>query len=101
MKSLFPVLALALTVPALPVLAGPIETTCNRSDRPAANPVLCSCIQSMANQTLSRADQRKAARFFRDPDLAQEVRMSPTADDNAFWGRYRAFGDAAGQRCAF
>lgn len=100
MKLLFSAVALAITLPMIPVLAGPIEHACNRSDRGAASPVLCSCIQSTANQTLSRADQRKAARFFRDPDLAQEVRMSPSAADNAFWARYRAFGDAAGRRCA-
>ncbi len=100
MKSLFSVVALAVTLPAMPVLAGPIENACNRSDRGAANPVLCSCIQTIANQTLSRADQRKAARFFRDPDRAQEVRMSRSAADNAFWSRYRAFGDSAGHRCA-
>ena len=100
MKSLFSVVALAITLPATPVLAGPIESACNRSDRGAANPVLCSCIQATANQTLSRSDQRKAARFFRDPDRAQDVRMSPSAADNAFWARYRAFGDAAGRHCA-
>lgn len=94
----------AFTAFALPIApavshAGPIENACNRSDRSAANPALCRCVQSVANQTLTRADQRQAARFFRDPQRAQDVRMSSTDRDNAFWGRYRAFGNAAEARC--
>lgn len=53
----------------------------------------------MARQTLTRAEQRRAARFFRDPDEAQRVRMSRSAEDNRFWARYRAFGEAAEASC--
>ncbi|WP_114965471.1 hypothetical protein [Alkalilacustris brevis] len=91
----------AFTLPIAPAVlqAGPIETACNRSDRSAANPALCRCIQSIANQTLTRADQRQAARFFRDPQRAQDARMSRSSRDNEFWARYRAFGTAAEARC--
>lgn len=92
----------ALVAPVAPVVvqAGPIETACNRSDRPQANRALCRCIQQVANQTLTRREQSEAARFFRDPQRAQDVRMSKRAQDNALWARYRAFGTAAERTCS-
>lgn len=81
-------------------LAGPIEAACMSSDRRAANRALCGCIQQAADMTLRGADQRKAARFFRDPDRAQQVRMSKSDSDNEFWARYRSFGAAAETLCA-
>lgn len=91
-----------LVAPIMPssATAGPIETACLRSDRAQATRALCRCIDSVAQRTLTRAEQRRAASFFRDPQLAQDVRMSKSDRDNAFWARYRAFGDAAEQRCA-
>lgn len=92
----------ALVLPLAPaaVQASQIESACNRSDRAAASRPLCRCIQQVANQTLNRSDQRQAARFFRDPDRAQQVRASRDDRDRAFWQRYRAFVTAAEQRCA-
>ncbi|MFT4150698.1 MAG: hypothetical protein QM656_10925 [Paracoccaceae bacterium] len=78
---------------------GAIQSACMRSDR-GASPALCGCIQQVANMTLRGADQRRAAKFFRDPDQAQEVRMSKRDSDNEFWARYKAFGDAAEAYCA-
>lgn len=86
-----------LAVPQVAV-AGPIERACLDTGR--AEGALCGCIQQIADATLTRRDQRKAARFFADPDRAQEVRMSRRADDNAFWERYRRFGDTAELSCA-
>ena len=91
-------LALAVAVPGA-ALAGPIESACNRSDRPAANRALCRCIDDVADRMLTRSEQRRAARFFRDPDEAQRVRASTSARDNEFWDRYRAFGAAAEAMC--
>ena len=99
--SLVAAAVMALTIPMAPLaaVAGPIESACNASSRPAASRALCNCIQQVANQTLTRGDQREAARFFRDPQRAQDVRMSKRDNDNAFWQRYRAFGAAAEARC--
>ncbi len=94
------VLSLGLSTAPTPVTAGPIESACNSSGRSAANRALCRCIQGAADATLTRSDQRRAARFFRDPDQAQQVRMSKSAADSAFWARYRAFGDMAEAYCA-
>jgi hypothetical protein len=99
-------LALSLALPGVVVFsAGPaeakrIERACNASDRRAATPALCACIQRVADQTLTNSDQRKGARFFRDPQRAQEVRKSDTAADDAFWGRWRDFGRSAAQICS-
>lgn len=99
---LLSVALVAVSVPlSAPVaLAGPIERACLNSDRRAANRQVCGCIQQVADMTLRGADQRKAARFFADPDAAQAVRMSKSDRDNAFWDRYKAFGAAAETYCA-
>ena len=89
--------AVVLTTPL--AMAGPIDSACVRTDRGARQPALCSCAQQVANQTLSRSDQRRAAAFFRDPHQAQEVRMSKRDSDNAFWTRYKAFASAAESYC--
>lgn len=91
-------LAVALLAPVT-AIAGPVETACNRSERTQSNRALCRCIDSVARDTLTRSEQRRAARFFTDPDEAQSVRMSPTRQDNEFWARYRAFGAAAERSC--
>ncbi|SDW18772.1 hypothetical protein [Roseicitreum antarcticum] len=80
--------------------AGPIENACNSSERPQAHRALCRCIDSIADMTLTRSEQRQVARFFSDPQRAQDVRMSKTTRDNELWARYRAFGDLAEARCA-
>lgn len=82
---------------ALPALAGPIDQACSST---AGKPRTCACIQSVADQMLTRDDQRLVASFFKDPDRAQEVRTSDTARDESFWKRYRQFGFAAEQRCS-
>lgn len=95
---IFAALAVATLAPAA-ALAGPIETACNRSERTQSNRALCRCIDSVADNTLTRSEQRRAARFFTNPDEAQSVRMSRTQGDNEFWARYRAFGAAAERSC--
>ncbi|WP_242511870.1 hypothetical protein [Rhodobaculum claviforme] len=91
----------AVTMPLAPATleARAIEGACNRSDRAGASRALCACVQQVANQHLTRADQRQAARFFSDPDRAQATRVSRSDRDRAFWQRYRAFADAAEGRC--
>lgn len=80
-------------------VSGPVGSACMEGGRSAANLALCSCIQSVADQTLSNADQRQAARFFDDPDRAQEVRTSDRPSDDALWDRYRDFTSAATASC--
>ena len=93
-------LAVLLAMPMTsPVMAGPIERACMRSDRQAASRSLCRCIQQVADQTLRGGDQRKAAKFFRNPDLAHKTWMSKRDSDDAFWDRYKAFGAASEANC--
>lgn len=80
--------------------AAPIENACNSSERAKGDRGLCNCIQQAADRTLSRSEQRRAARFFSNPDEAQQVRMSKSGSDNEFWKRYRAFGEMAEAFCA-
>lgn len=85
---------------AMPVAAGPISTACLQSDRKARSRVLCGCIQVAANRTLSRAEQRRAVRFYRDPHSAQDIRQSRRPVDQRFWKAYRAYGAEAERLCS-
>lgn len=81
-------------------LAGPIGNACMDSPRAKGDRALCNCIQEAADRTLRRSEQRRAAKFFKNPDEAQKVRMSKSNGDNEFWARYRSFGDMAEAFCA-
>lgn len=93
--------AVALTVSLVASLAhaGPIQNACNRSDRRAANPSICACLQQAADMTLRPSEQRRAAKFFTDPDEAQRVKLSDTYRDDEFWERYRNFSNTAESVC--
>ncbi len=80
-------------------VSGLIASACMGGGRDAANRSLCSCVQQAANQSLSLADQARAARFFDDPQSAQDVRQSDNPRDEAFWARYKAFSGAAEGMC--
>jgi hypothetical protein len=40
-----------------------------------------------------------AARFFRDPQMAQDIRQSSNQSHEIFWRKYRAFGETAAATC--
>ncbi|PTV95847.1 hypothetical protein C8J27_103176 [Rhodobacter aestuarii] len=79
--------------------AGPIDTACLKAGR-TSDRALCGCIQQVADHVLSKSDQRRAAKFFAEPDMAQEVRMSSRAADEDFWLRYKGFAETAEAYCA-
>ena len=103
MRRIFRGMGLSVSLAALAAcsggVTGPVGTACIEGGRSAANPVLCSCVQAVADQTLTGAEQRRAARFFDDPDRAQETRTSDRPADEEFWARYRAFADTARASC--
>ena len=79
--------------------AGTIERACRQSDRTAASPRLCRCIQQVADQSLTRSEQRTVAKFFADPHRAHVVRQSDRRSDERLWLRYKAFGENAARSC--
>jgi hypothetical protein len=101
-RTILAAIAVAVLIPLFSTVAaaGPIEKACLNSDRRGANRTVCDCIQQVADMTLRGADQRRAAKFFSNPDQAQQVRMSDSDSDNAFWDRYKAFGENASALCA-
>lgn len=78
---------------------GVIKRACVASDRAAATPARCGCIQRVANDALSRSDRRTVAKWFANPHQAQELKMSQTASDDALWERYQAFGQLVQAVC--
>lgn len=95
------VVAIAVLVAtAAPCNAGDaIEQACQTSGR-AASAEICSCLQAVADQTLAGSEQRRAAAFFRDPDMAEAKRQSDSSSDEAFWQRYQNFAATAAYSCA-
>ncbi|MEM9550890.1 MAG: hypothetical protein AAGA05_06930 [Pseudomonadota bacterium] len=87
-----------LTAP--PAEAGVIRKACLQSGRPAATHSACTCIQRVANRSLSRKERRIAAKFFSEPHRAQEIRQSDRRSHELFWKRYKAFGASAQQTCS-
>lgn len=92
-------LAAAILLAATQASAKNIEAACLKSDRPSASRQLCGCIQDVANLTLDKGEQRRAADFFADPHKAQEVRRSASSADRTFWKRYSLFAKSAGYYC--
>ncbi|KAB7616165.1 hypothetical protein F9L33_05280 [Amylibacter sp. SFDW26] len=90
----------AISLLATPLFAGPIERACNASDRQNASRSLCSCIQDVADVRLSSKDQKQAAKFFKEPQLAQDTRQSDNAAKERFWLRYKEWGQIAALQCA-
>ncbi len=78
---------------------GPINRACMAAGRKQANRARCGCVQAVANSSLSSSDQRRGAKFFDDPHLAQETRQSDNPASEAFWLRWKAFGQNAGRIC--
>ena len=85
--------------PTVMFATGPIQKACVADGRRAASSARCGCVQAVANQALSGADQRRGARFFKDPHKLQEVRQSDNANNERFWEAWKAFGQAAATVC--
>ncbi|WP_232367750.1 hypothetical protein [Tritonibacter horizontis] len=90
---------------ALPVLtapqavAGTIERACRSASGSAASAQLCNCIGQVAEQRLTRSEQRTVATWFQDPHRAQEVRQSGRSSDAQLWQKYQVFGSDAERIC--
>src|SRR5680860_1887847 len=69
----------------VPNASGPLKNACLASDRKVRSPQLCGCIQAVADRSLSNGDQRRAAKFYSDPQAAQDTRQSSKASDESFW----------------
>lgn len=94
------VVATSLVLGPSPAMArGPIERACLAADRRAASQELCTCIQAVADQVLSNAEQRKGAKFFKDPHKSQDMRQSDNASDEAFWLKWKSYGATAQKYC--
>ncbi|HEY9039762.1 MAG TPA: hypothetical protein VIN05_12570 [Roseovarius sp.] len=82
-----------------PTANGPIKSACLASDRKVRSNYLCGCIQAVADQNLSRGDQRQAIKFYSDPQAAQDIRQSDRASDKSFWKSYSTYAKQAERTC--
>jgi len=88
--------AAVLAVPLSAAAAGITEGACLQSSR-SPGPIVCRCAQSLADVSLSRSDQREAAKIIAEPDRYLELRGRRGKE--AFLERYRAWGAAAEKTC--
>lgn len=98
MKLIYPALAAAFLVVPSAAHANAIERACIVSDRTATR-AMCSCIGDAADEVLSRRQIREGARWFDDPQRAQDTRQSDRARDEEMWQAWRVFSTLAEQRC--
>ena len=78
---------------------GPLQRACLSQGRKAASSSRCGCVQAVADQQLSSAQQRRGVKAFKDPHKLQEWRQSDRSADNAFWDVWKAFGQTASRVC--
>ena len=82
--------------------SGPIQKACQAQGRKQASRARCGCVQAVANRELSVADQRRGARYFKDPHALQQVRQNQdsNAGNKRFWAAWKAYGQRAAQVCS-
>lgn len=83
----------------VPFASGPISQACLAAGRKKASRARCGCIQAVANQNLSAAQQRRGAGYFSNPAQLQEVRQSDRTSDERFWKAWKAYGQVAAEQC--
>ena len=92
-------LSVAGALAPVPAKANPIERACLESSRAAGDRELCSCVGEAANRTLTARQMREGARFFTDPQRAQEVRDSTSRRHEDMWRAWNDFGQTAEDMC--
>ena len=90
----------AAEVVPLPFATGPIFAACQADNRKAASRARCGCVQAVADQSLSLPDQKRGAKYFKDPHALQEVRQSDNAGNERFWKAWKAYGQEAAAICS-
>ncbi len=82
--------------------SGPIQKACQAQGRKAASRARCGCVQAVANRELSASDQRRGAKYFKNPHALQQVRQNQdsNAGNKRFWAAWKAFGQRAAQVCS-
>lgn len=92
--------ALTLSTTTAAATAGQtIARACMASERGAQAQALCGCIQVVADQVLTPAEQRRGAELFLAPHKAQEIRASGSRSDARFWEKWQAMAAQAGSVC--
>jgi len=78
---------------------GPVGTACKIHNRDVATARVCGCIQAAADMTLSQSQQQRAVRFFAEPELLQQMKLSDTPANERFWKSWARFAETAELLC--
>jgi hypothetical protein len=79
--------------------SGPIQTACRAQPRGNASIAKCGCVQAAADLTLSRDEQKQGARFFQNPELLQQMKLSDTPKNERLWYTWERFAQTAETLC--
>lgn len=99
LSTILMVSALILVLPAAPAAAGAVEKACISTKNKSATYRRCACIENAAKSTLTFSERRKAAKIIRKPELSDELKLSKSAGDKAFWKVYARFAKRAEGQC--
>ncbi len=88
--------------PVVQFATGPIQKACQAQGRKQASRARCGCVQAVADRELSASDQRRGARYFRDPHKLQQVRQNQdgNASNRRFWAAWKSYGQKAARVCS-
>ncbi len=78
---------------------GEIYSACRDAGRSEATDKRCGCVQWVADQQLTAAQQRRGAGYFRNQQGLQDARQSDNTANERFWDAWKAFGQSAAQQC--
>ncbi|KAA9008261.1 arginine transporter [Histidinibacterium aquaticum] len=79
---------------------GAVGEACLAAGRSAANPRVCGCIDQVAGNTLTPAEQRAAANYFEDPEELQAMKLDDRPAAERMWDRYDNFVQTARAICS-
>lgn len=87
--------------PVVRFATGPIFNACKSAGRKAATRTRCGCVQWVADQELTAAQQRRGAGYFSNKQALQDVRQSSetVAANGKFWDAWKAYGASAERQC--
>jgi hypothetical protein len=76
-----------------------IEAACKITGGPGASLQFCTCMQQVADLSLSLTEQKLAAFFLRNPGEAGEIKRRNPAHHQTFWTRFESFSLSTRRHC--
>lgn len=93
------VAVLSMTAPGQAFAWNVVEAACKVTGGPGASVEFCSCMQQVADLSLSLSEQKLAAYFLRNPARASRIGKANPAARKGFWQRFESFNLSTRRHC--